>query len=184
MPGILDRARLELFIQRLDYHLSDLPRDRRRLIRGELRANIHAAAAEVGVGQSVANLGRPSVLAAGYAAAEGRPLPRYRTGAWWAGGALVLYVWLLLVYAMGFSDGGEAASGLARHIDTSFLGASIQANGGAKSLSVSFSAYVLLLPAVVFLLASRSWRALPPVRRRLAAGASATSTDANLTEPY
>jgi hypothetical protein len=62
MPGILDRARLELFIQRLDYHLSDLPRARRRLIRGELRANIQAAAAEVGVRQAVANLGRPSVL--------------------------------------------------------------------------------------------------------------------------
>jgi hypothetical protein len=79
MPGILDRARVELFIQRLDYHLSDLPRARRRLIRGELRANTHAAAAEVGVRQAVANLGRPSVLAAGYAAAEGGPLPRYRT---------------------------------------------------------------------------------------------------------
>jgi hypothetical protein len=39
MPTLLDRARLELFVQRLDYHLNDLGGERRRQLRHEVRAN-------------------------------------------------------------------------------------------------------------------------------------------------
>jgi hypothetical protein len=168
MASIADRIRVELLIQRLDYHLSDLPGPRRRQVRREIRANLAAAAADVGTRRAVANLGHPRVLAAGYLAAEGRPLPQFRKGAWWAAAALAGYVWAALIFATGFLDGAEAASGLDRRLTSSFLGATVEANPG-PSFAVTFNAVALVLPAVVFLLASRAWRALPPVRRRLAA---------------
>jgi hypothetical protein len=50
MLNLLARARLELYLQRLDYHLSDLPRSHRRQIRREIRDNLSAApAASAGV---------------------------------------------------------------------------------------------------------------------------------------
>ena len=51
-------------MQRLDYHLSDLPGLRRRQIRREIRADLRAAAADVGTRPAIANLGHPRVLAA------------------------------------------------------------------------------------------------------------------------
>jgi hypothetical protein len=169
MPGIADRIRLELLVQRLDYHLSDLPGARRRQIRREIRANTRAAAADVGARQALANLGHPRVLAAGYLAAEGRPLPQFRKGAWWAAAALALYIFAAMIFATGFVDGADAASDLDRRLTTSFLGASVEATPGEPSFAVTFNPTALIVPAVVFLLASRAWRALPPVRRRLAA---------------
>jgi hypothetical protein len=171
MAGVADRLRLELLLQRLDYHLSDLPGARRRQVRREIRANALAAAADVGLRRAVANLGHPRVLAAGYLAAEGRPLPQFRKGAWWAAAALAAYVVAALIFTTGFLDGAEAASDLDRPLTTSFLGAVVEANPGRPSLAITFNAVALVVPVVVFLLASRAWRALPPVRRRLAARA-------------
>jgi hypothetical protein len=171
MTGIADRIRLELLVQRLDYHLSDLPGARRRQVRREIRANTRAAAADVGLGQALANLGHPRVLAAGYLAAEGRPLPQYRKGVWWAVAALAAYVAAAVIFTTGFLDGAEAASDLDRPLTTSFLGAGVEANPGEASFAITFNVLALVVPAVVFLLASRAWRALPPVRRRLAARA-------------
>jgi hypothetical protein len=169
MTGIADRARLELLLQRLDYALSDLPAARRRQIRREIRANALAAADHVGLGQAVANLGHPRALAAGYLAAEGRPLPQFRKGAWWAAAALALYVGAALAFTIGFLEGVEAAAGPGRRLTTSFLGAAVEADRGGRSFAITFNVAALVGPAVVFLLASRAWRALPPVRRRLAA---------------
>ena len=72
MASIADRIRLELLVQRLDYHLSDLPGARRRQVH-RVRADTRAAAADVGLRQALANLGHPRVLAAGYLAAEVAP---------------------------------------------------------------------------------------------------------------
>jgi hypothetical protein len=173
MLNPLARARLELYMQRLDYHLSDLPRWRRRQIRREIRDNLAAAAADVGPGRALANLGHPRVLASGYVAAEGRPLPQLRKGAWWALAVVAIYFGIVLLYAMGFSDGGEAAAGVGTSVRTSFLWATVRANGGVKALSAEFNGYLLLLPPLLaFLLAGRIWRALPPLRRRLRDGSS------------
>ncbi len=84
MPNLVDLLRLELFVQRLDFHLADLPRGRRREVRRELRSNARTAAAEVGVGRALANLGHPRVLAAGYVTVVGkvwRALPSARRAA-------------------------------------------------------------------------------------------------------
>src|SRR5262245_40972566 len=174
MPTLLDRARLELFVQRLDYHLSGLGGQRRQ-VRRESRSNAQAAASDLGTRQAVANLGDPRTLASGYAAAEGRPLPRYRRGIWWAAATLAVYNWAVLLYATGFAHGGAAASPGGTQVTTSFLGAAITANGAQPGLGVEFNLFAVVLPVtVIFLLASRAWRALPPVRRRLAARASNT----------
>jgi hypothetical protein len=45
------------------------------------------------------------------------------------------------------------------------LGAAIKANGAPSRLDIEFNVLAAVLPATVtFLLASRAWRALPPVR--------------------
>jgi hypothetical protein len=171
MLNLLARVRLELYLQRLDYHLSDLPGWRRRRIRREIRDNLAAAAADIGPGRALANLGHPRVLAAGYVAAEGCRLPQYRKGAWWAVAVLAIYPAMVLLYAMGLSDGAEATAGLGASVRTSFLWATVRANGGVKALSAAFSGYLLLVPPLLaFLLAGRVWRALPPLRRRLRTG--------------
>ena len=74
-------------------------------------------------------------------------------------------MWAALIYTTGFLDGATAASDLDRPLTTSFLGATVEANPGEPSFAVTFNAAALIIPAVVFLLASRVWRALPPVRR-------------------
>lgn len=168
MPTLLDRARLELYLQRLDHHLGDLPGSRRRQLHRELRANTQAAAAEVGLRQALANLGHPRALATGYLAAEGRRLPHYRKGAWWTVATLAVYLGAMGLYAAGFTDGAHAA-GATKPVTTWFLGASIQADAAGSSWTVPGSLLVVGLLLVVYLLASRAWRALPPVRQRLAA---------------
>jgi hypothetical protein len=48
MPNLVDLLRLELFVQRLDFHLADLPRGRRREVRRELRSNARTGPATLG----------------------------------------------------------------------------------------------------------------------------------------
>jgi hypothetical protein len=84
---------------------------------------------------------------------------------------LAIYPAMVLLYAMGLSDGAEATAGLGASVRTSFLWATVRANGGVKALSAAFSGYLLLVPPLLaFLLAGRVWRALPPLRRRLRTG--------------
>ncbi len=106
MPSIVDRARFKVYLWRLDYHLNDLRHSRIREIRSEIRANTASAAADVGMRRALANLGHPRVLAAGYLSAEGRPLPTYRRGIYWAIAAFWAYNWTVMSYTLGFADGG------------------------------------------------------------------------------
>jgi hypothetical protein len=167
MRNLVDLARLELFVQRLDFHLADLPRARRREVRRELRSNARAAAAEIGMARALANLGHPRVLAAGYVTAEGRPLPRYRRGALVAGVIAVAYVWALALCAVGLADGSHGAAPSGARVSQSFLGTAVTTTTGPGVLSfhLQFNALILLVPLVVFALVARVWRALPSQRR-------------------
>jgi hypothetical protein len=172
MPSTVDRARLRVYLLRLDYHLSDLPNSRIKEIRSEIRANTTSAAADIGMRQALANLGHPRVLAAGYLSAESRLFPTYVRGIYWAAGVFWVYQWTVMNYAFGFADGGSAADE-SRHIATSFLGTPIDANGSqgyAVEWAVSTTGLVLTL--IAFLLGSRVWRALTPARNRPAVPSS------------
>jgi hypothetical protein len=168
MPSIVDRARFKVYLWRLDYHLNDLPHSRIREIRSEIRANTASAAADVGMRRALANLGHPRVLAAGYLSAEGRPLPTYRRGIYWAIAAFWAYNWTVMSYTLGFADGGAAVDET-RQIATSFLGTSIEANGAPRYAFEWALTGVSMIPTLIaFLLGSRIWRALASVRSWLA----------------
>ncbi|MBO1752301.1 hypothetical protein J4G33_10855 [Actinotalea sp. BY-33] len=133
-------------------------------IKRELRAELTAAAADVGMRQATADLGHPRVLAEGYTAELGRRLPRYATGAAAAVLALGALVYLAGAYAMGTLDAIEAMGG--GTLTTHPLGAVTTFTHTATELSVqtSMSWQGALLhgatAAVAFVLGSRLWRLL------------------------
>jgi len=65
-----DRLRIERAVWTLDGRLQDLPRTSRVAKRRELRANLRAAAADVGVAEALHRLGNLRRLAAEYLVAE------------------------------------------------------------------------------------------------------------------
>jgi hypothetical protein len=67
---LLDRLRIECAVWRLDSLLYDLRRRSRVAKRHEVRANLHAAAADVGTTEALRGLGGVRRLAAEYLAAE------------------------------------------------------------------------------------------------------------------
>ena len=174
MLSLPDRTRLELFIRRLDWHLTDLPYARVRQIRRELRANARSAAAELGMRQALANLGQPRALAAGYISAEGRPLPRYLPGVAWAVAAAIGYSLLVQVYGFGVLDGQLYSHGTGP-VRTSFLGATVEAvqTAGGFHFGVTMNAWLLAVAAVAFLVGGRMWRLLPGLRGRRPSGSAA-----------
>ncbi|WP_046472115.1 hypothetical protein [Allosalinactinospora lopnorensis] len=163
----LDRLRLSWFLVRLDYHIADLPRRRRREIRRELGTDTRDAARDIGVPGAVADLGRPRVLAEDCIRAEGRPLPHYTRGAVWAAVSLAAYMYLVMSYSFGLADGAIAAS---TDLEGGLVGTEVAALAAeADSLiavELSYSPWILLLPAAAFVLAGRLWRLLPPWRDR------------------
>src|SRR5450631_1362055 len=81
--SLLDRLRIERVVWVLDQRLYDLPRKTRIAKRREVRENLQVAAADVGVGHALRNLGNTHRLAAEYRAAEFGDDPR---PAWLAAG--------------------------------------------------------------------------------------------------
>ncbi|CAJ62312.1 MULTISPECIES: hypothetical protein [Frankia] len=88
-PSTLDRLRIERTVWTMNTRLQDLPRRSRTALRRELRADLHAAAADVGARQAVRQLGDLRVLAAGYLAAEYGELARRPS---WTAAAVTIFV--------------------------------------------------------------------------------------------
>ncbi|MFC8701111.1 hypothetical protein ACFUIV_02990, partial [Streptomyces anulatus] len=101
---LADRLRIERAVWTLDSHLDNLPLRSKRAKRRETRANLHAAAADVGAAEAIRGLGDLRSLAAGYLAAEygeHGPRPSYTMGA----------VWLIMVHVIAglLAVAGKAA---------------------------------------------------------------------------
>jgi len=173
-PRLTDRIQREWYVTKVDILAQDVPGGYRKAMRRELRADLTAAAADVGMTQAVADLGPAAVLAHQLKGAEGRKLPH-----WWTGVitfAIVLYSWIgmllasanaLLVAAEQLADGRTVT------VHTDWLGSTVSITHGAAELSaaVEFSIVTVAVLVGVPLLAARAWRYRPAwLVRRLAAG--------------
>lgn len=162
-----DRLRIARFVWRVDHHLDGhVPRGRRREIREELRANLRAAGADLGIPVAVQRLGHPRDLAARYIEAAGGPV-RWRTGGLAAaGGFLVMHV-IVLVFSVAFSAGAETVGGpeatwsYAYEVADGF-GPFVGAHEPAGTFSVSILTPThLAVMVIAFVLGARLWRWRP-----------------------
>ena len=159
-----DRLRLERYLLRFSWHMQDYPQRQERAVRRDLRREIRAAAADVGMTRALADLGHPHVLAEGYITALGRRLPRWTSGAVAATLAVAFLAYLGLAYGAGTLDTLEALGG--GTLTTRPLGAPTTFTVDADTLAVdsrfSWQGAVLFVgvAAVAFVLGSRPWRLL------------------------
>ena len=176
--GPIDRVRIAHAVWTLDTLVGDLPRRRRREIRRELRANLHASAAELGAREALRRLGSPRRLANGYLDAEfgdQAPRPHWEKGLAWALGAELVLLLSTFAGIDAFTDGVEAARPAAGSYTWEPLGwwgpqyeLSMDA-AGFSGFTLEFSGGMLtflLVLSVTFFLGGRMWRALPPWRGR------------------
>ncbi|GAB1690930.1 hypothetical protein [Krasilnikovia sp. M28-CT-15] len=172
----IDRLRIEYAVWRLDGLLYDLRWRSRVAKRREMRANLHAAAADVGATEALRRLGGVRRLAAEYLAAEHGGWGRHPT---WMTGLVCMIAVQAGSYALieagrsAFTDGVLAADPhphgtyhwagipyLSADATVTFTGATHTSVGGAYTPLV----YLGMLAA--FIAGARLWRLLPAARRR------------------
>ena len=180
--SVLDRLRIERVVWSLDQRLYDLPRATRVAHRRELRANLVAAARDVGTTAALRDLGDATSLAAEYhdAALGAGPRPSA-----YAAGLFLLTTTLVLTSV--FFDAAEAfgagilaadpdATGTFRWPGIAYLQSEATytvANGDYRFVGGAFTplTYLLLLLGATWV--GRLWRALPSRRRRAKVGRAA-----------
>ncbi|MGF7236829.1 MAG: hypothetical protein ACQSGP_17975 [Frankia sp.] len=173
---LTDRLRIERAVWTLDTYLADLPRRSRVAHRREVRANLRAAADDVGVTEALRRLGTPRRLAAGYLSAEyGESLlrPTWKTGAAGMLLAVILMTELVTAGQTAFGDGIRATNPHTTgtfhwhgftylNTDTTytFVDGRYTTTGGAWTPLVYAGLAALLI------VGGRLWRLLPAWRRR------------------
>ncbi len=164
-PSPRDHLRRWWFLTRFSWAMQDVPQKQYRVIRDDLRREVDAAARDVGMRQALADLGHPRVLAERYLAELDRRLPRWVSGAVAAALTAGAFLYLGMAYAFGTLDTLDALGG--GTVTRYPFGAETIFTVGEESLGVelrpSLAGVVVVVgvSAVAFLLASRSWRALP-----------------------
>lgn len=168
-----DKLRIERTMWTLDTLLADLPGRARRSARRDVRANLRAAAADVGAVQALRDLGSIRRIALDYLDAEygeHRPRPRVFKGVFWALLIeMVILSWAVVgheAFTAGLESAGQPpgtyswsamrALGVATEVsfdDTGFAGFSL-------SIYLWFLAYVL----AAFVIGGRLWRLIPAWR--------------------
>lgn len=155
---------IEWTVWRIDRRLRrDVPFSERRAIRTDVRANLHAAAHEVGTQEALRNFGDVAEVAGEYRAAAARPdAVRVDRGMWAALFTLVALVVLTLIrvptFGMvntfdAFTDGQEW------HVQLWRLGA-FSGDIATRTLfeATVYSYSFIVFPVLAFLIWSRSWR--------------------------
>lgn len=108
---LTDRLRQDWYFIRFSWYMQDHPGREYRRIRRELRAEVAAAADDVGTTTALADLGHPRALAEGYRATLDGQRPRYVTGAVAAGLTITAIAYLVVAYSLGFLDALAATGG-------------------------------------------------------------------------
>jgi hypothetical protein len=179
-----DRIRLERAIWTLDTLIQFVPGKARKAIRTELRANLRAAAIEVGAAKAVSDLGNLRRLALEYLSleyGEGRPRPTWLKATFWACASAFLLEFLTFAGLDGYAAGVEAAAphplgtytwhGMLLFGGNGFV---TYTDHGQTAIGIEGSSWSILawlaIPLVAALLGGRMWRAIPLLRRRLATG--------------
>ena len=159
--SLRDRILRERYRLRFSWAMQDYPKNG-RIVR-ELRTELTATAAEVGMARAVAGLGHPRVLAEGYVAELGHRLPRWGTGAVWGALAVSALVWLSWAYAAGTLDTLAAMGG--GTVSHTAFGATTTYTHTAEKVSVGTVAtwrlalVYLVVFLVPYLVGARVWRA-------------------------
>ena len=151
----------ERYLLQFSWAMQDYPKN--AAIKRELRTELTATAAEVGMRQAVADLGHPRLLAEGYIAELGRRVPRWTTGAVWGTLALCAMVYLVLAYSAGTLDTLAQLGG--GTVERVFLGATTTYTHTADAVSVGstltwqVAVFYLAVFTIPYLLGARVWRA-------------------------
>lgn len=165
----LDQLRIEWTVWSLDTLVQSLPGRARKAIREEMRANLRAAAQEVGAAQAVDRLGSLRGLAADYLEAEygqSGPRPRLLNGVFWV---LAVQAVLLGLTSAGFDSfvaGVEAGN---PHPSGTYTwsglplfgiggGITYDSQGAETGVHFTFALWALIYLLAAFVLGGRLWR--------------------------
>ena len=172
----IDRLRIERAVWTLDTHLGDLPWRSRVAKRRELRANLQAAASDVGSAEAVRRLGNVRRLAAEYLSAEygeWGPRPSWATGIAFL---LVTQFFLGLLLDTGTSGFNAAIAATHPHATGVFHWHGVTdlldgvtftfVNGKSTTVGGEFTPLVYVCLVAGTVLTGRLWRLLPAWRRR------------------
>jgi hypothetical protein len=179
---LADRLRRGWYVTKVDFLAQDVPGGDRRGFRRELRADLTAAASDVGMAQAVRDVGPASVLARQLELAEGRNLPH-----WWTGlitFVVILYAWAGMVMATANALTQAAAQlggGRTVTVHSAWLGTTVTITKGEQlvSAAVASSTLTFAVLVVVPLIAARAWRYRPAwLRRRMASRTFSTTPHA------
>ena len=179
--SLTDRLSREWYVFKVEFLAQDVPSGYRKERRRELRSDLTAAAADVGMTQAVRDLGPVSVLAHQLKLAEGRKLPHVWTGI--ITFTIILYAWAGMMMATT-SALIEAATQLGGDrivtVHASWLGTAASITNGPHHLSGQWegSGLTLAVLVVVPLLAARTWRYRPAWLQRRLASRTVTAPDA------
>lgn len=175
-PTWFDRLRIELVVRTVDVLTSALPARSQRRIRDELRANLRAAAAEVGTAEAIRRLGPLRPLAAGYVETEhgpGNPGPRWMSALVWVFVAELVILAMVFAGHAAFMSGIETANehpaGTYSWRGLDWLGFTVDvgyADGEFRGFTMSITPWLLLYLVAAAALGGRLWRMLPHWRRR------------------
>jgi hypothetical protein len=161
---VTDRLQRDWYVFKVDLLAQDVPSGYRKSRRRELRSDLTAAAADVGMSQAVRDLGPASVLAHQLKLAEGRKLPHVWTGV--ITFTIILYAWAGMMMATTYAL-IEAATQLGGDrvvtVHASWLGTTASITNGPHHLSGQWegSGLTLAVFVAVALLAARAWRYRP-----------------------
>lgn len=158
----VDKVRRGWYLARLSMRLVGLPHRMERDIRHQLKVDITDAAADQGMQQALAQLGRPHILADEYLNAHGRPVPKVWTGI--VVFALITYGGLFAMISVmdGLIDGALAADPAATvDISKSWLLSTAEVsmtNGVLDSIGFTMTGWGLALIVLAPLASTRFWR--------------------------
>lgn len=164
----IGRLRIERAVWRLDWLVQDLPGRTRRGIRRDLRANLRAAAADVGAAQAIRNLGSLHRISADYLAAEygeHGPRPDVVRGIVWAIVTEVVIAAIATVAFVAFAEGVSAAASGSTGTYTldalavlGFDGSVTTFEDGGSKVEMFIHPWVLSYPLVALVVGGRGWR--------------------------
>jgi len=160
--GLTDQLRRDWYLTRFLFAMQDYPGKEYKRVRADLRTDLDAAAADVGMRRALADLGSPRHLADGYYGALDRERPRYWDGAVVAALLGTMLAYCFLSYGAGAVDTLLAQGG--GTVQLHYLGAPLTVTGTERELGLEFKfswlgALVYLgTMAVGFALGSRLWR--------------------------
>lgn len=182
---LTDQARREWYITKVDFLTQDVPSGYRKGMRRELRFDLGAAAADVGMSQAVRNIGPAAVLAAQLKLAEGRKLPHPWTGV--ITFVILAFSWIGMLMATAnalTAAAAQLATDRTVTVHAAWLGSTVSVTHGERlSGGVEFSVVTVATMVIVPLIAARAWRYRPAwLQRRLTTKQAGLINDAGARE--